>query len=279
MKTKNLIILLLIVSASSALAQTAKVITYNIRYDNSTDSLNPNSWANRKLHVCDLLRFHEPDIFGLQEALYNQVTDISLQLLRYDHVGVGQMDGRGLGEYAPIYYDSRRFQLKDHGWFWLSERPNIPSRGWDAGGNKICTYVLLEDYDKRRSVWVFNTQIDQIGLKAQANSVKLIMQKIDSLNTKNDPVILMGDFNMTPDAKPIERIENNFYDSRKVTEQAPYGPEGTYNGFDIDSDLKTRLDYLFVKGKIEVKKYGVLTDMYDHQFPSDHFPVLIEVEL
>lgn len=277
MKTKNLLILLLIGFSTSLNAQITRVMTYNIRYDSKTDTAN--TWANRKMHVCDLLRFHEPDIFGLQEAFYNQVTDVSLQLPRYDHIGVGQADGRARGEYTPIFYDSRKFQLKDQGWFWLSEMPNIPSRGWDAASNKICTYVLLEDYDKHRSVWVFNTQLDQIGLEAQANSVKLIMQKIDSLNTKKYPVILMGDFNITPDAKPIARLESVYYDCSKVTEQAPYGPEGTYNGFDMDSDLKKRIDYLFVKGRIEVKKYGVLTDTYNHRYPSDHLPVLIEVIL
>ena len=277
MNLKNLVILLLIVSWSSSSAQTVRIITYNIRYNDNKDDVN--SWSNRKMHVCNLLRFHEPDIFGLQEAFYKQLTDVSLQLPRYDHVGVGQMDGRVLGEYAPIFYDSRKFQLKKQGWFWLSETPNIPSRGWEAASNHICTYVWLEDYDKRRSFWIFNTQLDQISLEAQANSVKLIMQKIDSLNTKNDPVILMGDFNMTPDTKPIERLENVFFDSRKVTQEAPYGPVGTHSGFNIDNDLKKRLDYFFVQGKIEVKKYGVLTDSYDHRYPSDHLPVLIEVEL
>ena len=277
MKSSILFILLLFISTVASYSQTAKVVTYNIRYNNKGDSIN--AWPNRKYHVTDLLRFHEADIIGVQEALYDQVTDISLQLPGFDQVGVGRDDGRARGEYSPIFYDSRKYQLKDHGWFWLSETPAVPSRGWDAACNRICTYVLLENYDKRKSVWVFNTHLDHIGLEARANSIRLIMQKIDSLNTRKVPVILMGDFNMTPDAKPIERLESVYYDSKKVSEQAPYGPEGTYNGFDINSELKQRIDYIFVKGKIEVKKYGVLTDSYDHRYPSDHLPVLIEVEL
>ena len=276
MKITILLVMMLLSTISTAFSQTAKVITYNIRYNNAGDGIN--AWPNRKYQVTDLLRFHEADIIGLQEALYDQVTDISLQMPGFDQIGVGRDDGKAAGEYSPIFYNSRKYQLKDHGWFWLSETPNVPSMGWDAACKRICTYALLEDYDKRKSVWVFNTHFDHVGEEARINSAKLILQKIDSLNTKNDPVILMGDFNLTPDTKPIEQIETKLTDSKKITAQVPYGPEGTFNGFDFNSELKERIDYIFVKGKIGVKKYGVLTDSNDHRYPSDHLPVLVEIE-
>ncbi len=89
----------------------------------------------------------------------------------------------------------------------------------------------------------------------------------------------MGDFNLTPESAPIARLETQLADSKKVSAQAPYGPEGTYNGFNFNSELKNRIDYIFIKGKIEVMKYGVLTDSYEQRYPSDHLPVLVEVAL
>lgn len=275
MRTSIVLIMILLSATNSIFAQTAKVVTYNIRYANEGDGVN--AWSNRKLLVTDMLRFHEADIIGLQEALYEQVTDISLQLPGFDQIGVGREDGKAEGEYSPIFYNSRKYQLKDHGWFWLSETPEVPSMGWDAACKRICTYAWFEDYDKRKTFWVFNTHFDHVGDEARLNSARLILQKIDSLNTKNDPVILMGDFNLTPEAAPISRLETQFFDSKKVSAQAPYGPEGTYNAFDFNSELKNRIDYIFVKGKIEVLKYGVLTDSYEQRYPSDHLPVLIEV--
>lgn len=275
MRTSIFLIMILLSATNSIFAQTANVVTYNIRYANEGDGVN--AWSNRKLLVTDLLRFHEADIIGLQEAIYEQVTDISLQLPGFDQIGVGREDGKAEGEYSPIFYNSRKYQLKDHGWFWLSETPEVPSMGWDAACKRICTYAWFEDYDKRKTFWVFNTHFDHVGDEARLNSTRLILQKIDSLNTKNDPVILMGDFNLTPEAAPISRLETQFFDSKKVSAQAPYGPEGTYNAFDFNSELKNRIDYIFVKGKIEVLKYGVLTDSYEQRYPSDHLPVLIEV--
>lgn len=271
-----LLIMTILLTTGSAFSQTHKVVSYNIRYNNPDDG--ENAWSNRKFQVTDLLRFHEADIIGMQEVLYDQLTDISLQLPGFDQVGVGREDGKAGGEYSPIFYDSRKYQLKNHGWFWLSETPGKPTMGWDAACKRICTYALFEDYDKRKNFWVFNTHFDHVGDEARINSARLIMQKIDSLNTKDDPVILMGDFNLTPETKPIERIETQFFDTRKVSAQAPYGPVGTYNGFNFNSELKNRIDYVFVKGKVNVQKYGVLTDSYENRYPSDHLPVLVEIE-
>lgn len=271
-----LLAMTILLTIGSAFSQTHKVVSYNIRYNNPDDG--ENAWSNRKFLVTDLLRFHEADIIGMQEVLYDQLTDISLQLPAFDQVGVGREDGKARGEYSPIFYNSRKYQLKNHGWFWLSETPEIPSMGWDAACKRICTYALFEDYDKRKNFWVFNTHFDHVGDEARINSARLILQKIDSLNSKDDPVILMGDFNLTPETKPIERIETQFLDSRKVSAQVPYGPTGTFNGFDFNSELKNRIDYIFVKGKLTVQKYGVLTDSYEKRYPSDHLPVLVEIE-
>jgi endonuclease/exonuclease/phosphatase family metal-dependent hydrolase len=277
MKITSLLMMILLTTATStAFSQTAKVVTYNIRLNTPDDG--ENAWPNRKHLVTNLLRFHEADIIGMQEVLYDQLTDISLQMPGFDQVGVGRENGKAGGEYSPIFYDSRKYQLKSHGWFWLSETPEKPSMGWDAAFKRICTYALFEDYDKRKNFWVFNTHFDHVGDEARINSARLILQKIDSLNTKDDPVILMGDFNLTPETKPIERIETQFFDSKKVSAQAPYGPEGTYNGFNFNSELKNRIDYIFVKGKLNVQKYGVLTDSYEKRYPSDHLPVLVEIE-
>jgi len=274
---KNVFLLMtILLTATSAISQTHKVVSYNIRFNNPDDG--ENAWENRKFLVTDLLRFHEADIIGMQEVLYDQLTDISLQLPAFDQIGVGREDGKAGGEYSPIFYNSRKYQLKNHGWFWLSETPEKPSMGWDAACKRICTYALFEDYEKRENFWVFNTHFDHVGDEARINSARLILQKIDSLNTKDDPVILTGDFNLTPETKPIERIETQFFDSRKVSAQTPYGPEGTFNGFNFNSELKNRIDYIFVKGKLNVEKYGVLTDSYENRYPSDHLPVLVEIE-
>ncbi len=52
-----------------------KVITFNIRYDNSSDGVN--RWDNRKEMIVGFLSRESPDIIGLQEVLAHQLEYIS----------------------------------------------------------------------------------------------------------------------------------------------------------------------------------------------------------
>lgn len=54
---------------TEAFAQSVKemrVMTYNIRYKNTIDSIN--GWDYRKDNVAGLIQYHQADIVGLQEA-------------------------------------------------------------------------------------------------------------------------------------------------------------------------------------------------------------------
>jgi endonuclease/exonuclease/phosphatase family metal-dependent hydrolase len=276
MNKKTFLFLMLVLMTFAVQAVDLKVMTWNIRYNNPGDG--ENAWPLRKGHVTELIRFHAPDIIGMQEALLGQVNDIASQLPGYDWVGVGRDNGINAGEYAPIFYDSRRFQLKEQGWFWLSETPVVPSRGWDAALPRICTYIKLETYDSRRNFWVFNTHFDHVGDEARRQAARLIFDKIKELNEDKLPVILTGDFNLEPDTDPMKWLMRKMYDTRKLSEAEPYGPTGTFNGFDFNSPLDKRIDYIFVNRKVDgVRKYGVLTDSYDRKYPSDHLPVYVEL--
>lgn len=252
-----------------------KIITYNVRVD--IPQAGDLSWNARKTEVIELLQFYEADIFCLQEALLSQVNDIAAYMPGYDWVGVGRDNGVTLGEYTPIFYNSQKYQLKEQGWFWLSENPDSPGMGWDASYQRICTYVLLEDYDTHDNFWVFNTHLDNNGEVARRESAYLILDKIQELTKRKDPVVLTGDFNATPEMEPIKIILQSMDDSRDRSVLSPYGPEGTFNDFDIDSELDRRIDYIFVNKNIVVNKYGVIPDTYDRNYPSDHLPVYVEI--
>lgn len=274
---KQLFFSLLFFASVQIMAQNIHVITYNIRYNNSGDGVN--AWPNRSKDVAALLDFHKADVFGLQEALIGQIEDIQKQLPDMKWIGVGRDDGKKAGEFSPVFYNSKKFKDIKSGWFWLSETPNKPGLGWDAACNRICTWVLLEADKKDQRFLFLNTHFDHMGTKARVESAKLILKKIKELNTEKLPVILTGDFNLTPEQEPISVITKELKDSRTVSKDAPYGPSGTFNGFKFDSPLKERIDYIFVNELVEVKQYGVLTDSKDLRYPSDHLPVFVTVEL
>ena len=268
--------LFLITISLTSSAQTLKVITYNIRLDIASDG--ENSWPLRKEYFTAQLKFYEPDIFGIQEALPNQVTDISNKLPAYSFIGVGR-DGIGKGESSNIFYKKDRINLKTQGTFWLSETPDTISKGWDAALNRVCTYGLFQDKKSKKFFWVFNTHLDHVGEVARTKSIQLILSKIAALNTGKYPVILTGDFNSEPDTDRIIMLKKEMIDCRDVSEQPPFGPSGTFNAFKHNEPVTRLIDYIFIsKGKkLLVKKYAVLSDSKDLKYPSDHLPVFVEL--
>lgn len=259
-------------------AQNLKLVTYNIRLDLESDG--ENKWSNRKDFWASQINFYEPDVFGIQEALPHQVTDIASALPGYSYVGIGR-DGIGKGESSNIFFKKDRFKMVQEKTFWLSETPEKISKGWDAALNRVCTYVLLKDNKTKKSFWVFNAHLDHIGELARTNAIQLILSKIKEVNTKKLPVFVIGDFNTEPNEQRITDLKKQMDDSYDITKQKPFGPNGTFNAFQYFEPVKKRIDYIFLSknNPFKVVKYAVLTDSKNLKFPSDHFPVLVEIQL
>jgi endonuclease/exonuclease/phosphatase family metal-dependent hydrolase len=252
------------------------VITYNIRLNTPSDK--ENAWPNRREDVIRLLKTSKADLFSVQEALYDQVMNLKEGMTGFDYVGVGRDDGNINGEFSAIYYDSGRFELMESGTFWLSQTPQIPSKSWDAALNRICTWARLKEKENHRTFYVFNTHFDHKGVQARKKSAELILKKIVEIADRKDPVLLTGDFNLTPKEKPLELIRQKLKDSRQVSKTVPRGPVGTFNGWDTKSVPENRIDYIFVNKLFVVNNYSTLTDSREGRYFSDHFPVLTELQ-
>ena len=235
-------------------AQQMNIVSFNIRFNTPNDG--ENAWPNRTEMASSLLNFHEADIFGLQEALIGQINDIQNNLPDYEWFGVGRDDGIEAGEFSPIFFNSKKFILLEKGNFWLSENCEKPGLGWDAACNRIVTWGKFKSKVTGKQFLVLNTHFDHIGVEARKNSAILIRNKIEEMTyNKNLPVILTGDFNLTPDQEPISLLKKYLTDSRDVSDQPPYGPVGTFTGFDIGADLSSRrIDYIFIQGGIKVSE-------------------------
>ena len=160
-------------------AQNLKLMTYNIRLDVMSDG--ENNWTNRKDFFTAQIQFYEPDLLGVQEAKPNQVIDIAQALSQYDYIGIGR-EGEGKGESSNIFYKKDRFKVMQSGTFWLSETPEVISKGWDAAFNRVCTYGLFKDLKTNQTFWMFNTHLDHIGEVARTKGILLILSKMQTLN-------------------------------------------------------------------------------------------------
>ncbi len=273
---RNLLVIFFILVNLQLLAQQMNVVSYNIRFNNPGDGVN--AWPNRIEMVTGLLKFHEADIFGLQEALHGQIIDIAERMPGFKWFGTGRDDGKQGGEYSPIFYNAQKYELIESGQFWLSETPDVPSKGWDAALPRICTWGKFWTRENGRLFFLFNTHFDHIGDTARARSAILIQEMIEKLTAgQNIPVILTGDFNLTPETLPVVLMKRKMSDAYDITALPPYGPVGTFNAFRRNHPLDRRIDYIFVNERIKIHKYGALTDQWDDRYPSDHLPVLVKL--
>ncbi|MBT8106904.1 MAG: endonuclease/exonuclease/phosphatase family protein [Gammaproteobacteria bacterium] len=258
-------------------------MTYNIRLDTANDGAN--AWDFRKKGLVDQIRFHEPNVLGIQEGLYHQVEYLDASLPDYSYVGVGRDDGEKGGEFSAIFYDTRRLERLEHGTFWLSESPEQVSIGWDAALERICTYAAFKDLTSLQTFWVFNTHFDHEGVVAREESAVLIIAQIDRINVQGHPYLLMGDFNSVPGSAPILAIMARMNDAREEASLVAFGPRGTVRfrpdetagRFGTDQPVTRRVDYIFTsKGNWNILKHAVLTDSINLKYYSDHLPVLVE---
>lgn len=264
---------------------TLTVMTFNIRYGTANDG--ENNWANRKEMVCDVLRRHDPDIVGLQEALRFQIDDIRAALPEYAEIGCGRDDGKTKGEYSGILYRKDRLDVTDSDTFWLSDTPETcGSITWGNACTRLCTWGRFTRKNGGRPFYFFNTHLDHVSQFSRDKSAILLARRIRD-RAHADPVIVTGDFN-TGERNPVVRY-------LKGEQESPVGGNGlaknptilvdtfrvlhpdaqqvgTFHSFKGDVS-REKIDYIFAQPGVEVLRAEILRDSKDNRYPSDHYPV------
>ncbi|MCX6149668.1 MAG: endonuclease/exonuclease/phosphatase family protein [Ignavibacteriales bacterium] len=278
------ILFIFIIISASVFPQPIRVMTFNIRLDSPDDG--ENIWKNRKANLTSMIEFYKADLVGLQEAQKHQIDFIMKSLPGYGWFGVGRDDGKEKGEFTAILFRKDRFDTLETSTFWCSNTPEHPGLGWDAAYQRITTLGKFKDKLTDKAFYLFNTHLDNEGTIARFESAKLIKKKMQIL-CSNYPIILTGDFNSTPDSEPYQIIVSTsdidtslkLVDSHSVTKGKPFGPSGTFTGFDLNAKPKEPIDFIFVRKGITVLSHGTLSDSFDGYLPSDHYPVLAEIIL
>lgn len=291
-----------------------RVITHNIRYDADPPSEGEEPWSERKQLLLNQLLYHtnnQESFIFLQEVLHNQLTDVLSGLnpratdsgpdSEWAYIGVGRDDGDEEGEYAPILYRPETWKLQDWETVWLSETPDVPSKGWDAAAIRIVTIGRFEHRETKTKVLALNTHFDHRGPQARLEGAKLILRRIEehlSGNPSYSTVILGGDFNSEEDDAAYQTLtasNSTLEDSQNlVAPEKRYGNENTFTGF--AGERAKRIDYILLGPSSSsqdsmqssqqsttnwsIEGYGVLSNRFeDGVFISDHRAVVVDVEL
>jgi endonuclease/exonuclease/phosphatase family metal-dependent hydrolase len=259
-------------------SESIKVMTYNIRCGFCEDSSSVNNWSKRKYLVAYLIKNHKPDLIGLQEAEMFQVKELIEMLDEYDWYGVSREDGKEGGESTAILYRKARFSPEQKQTLWLSETPEIVSKGWDAAFKRTVTITKLTDILTSRELYYFNTHLDHIGEAARTESSIMIVKEISKYSNEY-PIILSGDFNYRSSSDGYKIITNKIFDTKLISKTESDGGNITFNGFGKDIKPDNKIDFIFVNDKVEILNHIVDTTTFNGLYPSDHYPVITEIKL
>jgi endonuclease/exonuclease/phosphatase family metal-dependent hydrolase len=272
------LLMLLMAFGLWGVTQQLRIATFNLRFDNPRDT--GNLWVDRAPVVANLIRYHDFDVFGTQEAFKSQLSDIQKTLPQYAYSGAGRDDGKEKGEHSAIFYKAEKFTLLKKGDFWLSETPEKPSMGWDGKCcHRICSWVYLQDKKTKKKFYLFNAHFDHEGVKARNESSKLVLQKIKEI-ARNEPVVFTGDLNGDHNSDWYKAIATSA--SLKDTYSQvkyPYANNTSFNAFGKQLAGNAIIDHVFTTHHFKVNRWGLLTDSYHGKYPSDHFPVLVDLVL
>lgn len=277
MKKYVLSVLLLALTTSAFADNAVTVMSYNIRCGSCEAAENINNWKKRKYLVAHLIKMHNPDVIGLQEAELNQVEDLVEMLDDYSWMGVGRDDGKDKGETTAILFRTARLSLQGQQTLWLSQTPLQPSRGWDATYRRTLSIAKLLDAQSKQFLYVFNTHLDNEGEIARQEGAKLLLSEIAKIDAAS-PFVVTGDFNFTTSAKGYEIITQTLADAEKISATPAIGGGKTFNGFGENKVSDNKIDFVFVKKAMKVQSHKVDATIYNNIYPSDHYPVIVTVD-
>ena len=251
------------------------VISFNIRVDNAADGTNV--WRNRRDAVVTMIERERPMLLGLQEAQPHQITYLSEHCPDYAWYGLGRDTGKvppatdsyAAEETMASFWRTAELELLDKGTFWLSETPDQVSKGWDASYRRTCTWAGFRHKKSGQTCYFFNTHLDNDGKVAREESIKLLVSRMKTINSKRRVSFLTADFNSNVTDACFAPLHVYMRDARANAAVSDDYP--SWNGYGASTG---RLDHVFFSGdNCTAREFRTLRGDYGVPYISDHYPV------
>lgn len=242
-----------------------------------TDSL------QRAERFADYIKIVNPDSIGTQEINSYWTDELKELMPGYDFYAVqrgGDSEEKN-SEANAVFWLADRYTALETNTFWLSETPEVESKytyvdengeTQEAGCNRICSYVVLQNNETKDMYIHMNTHLDNSSEQARVFGANVILNKIEELKAQYGDsvnVILTGDFNETDDGeayKCISRVLNDCTDENKQ--------QATYQEWGYRQTGDKPIDFIFTSG--DGKNYNVLNDL-SLGYVSDHYGIYSEI--
>ena len=207
----------------------------------------------------------------------HQVAQLEELLPEYRSFGVGRKANL-TGEGMVVFYKPSSIQPLETETFWLSETPDVPgSRSWGEGWIRCLAWGRFFHMESGRTFYFFNTHFDTKGEGVRLIEAQLIAEQVAAI-TGDSPLFLVADFNSPGGESPTWKFfkEKGFKGARDIALSDPKGSFGTWCGFKAPVEHSKRIDWILLKGNIQINGFETINHHRNRRYPSDHFPIIAE---
>ena len=261
-----------------------KVMSFNAKVDDRSGTVT--DWNHRRDGAVAMIKENGPDLIGLQEGQAHEITYLAKNLTDYRWYGLGRdtgevpatTDSYSREESMAIFYNAKVLKMEESGTFWLSETPEKISFGWDADYRRTCTWARFTIIETGKTIFFFNTHLDNKGATARQESIKLIVSKMASINPNGNPSFLTADFNSATTSAIFEPLKAVMHDARTTAPSTD--SHNTFHNYESAAG-KSTIDHVWYGGttNIALKYHTVIEKYAGIQYVSDHYPVYGEFQV
>ncbi len=242
------------------------VVSVNIRYDEPQDI--QHCWNNRKDFLTRCVLDYHPDLLATQEGRQPQLRDFAARLTGLRCVDAHRQWDASL-MYPCIFYNPETLTLRDAGDIWLSRSPAVAgSSSFDSMYPRLCTWAQFDN-----DLLAVNVHLDHQSAETREGQIGVLLQQVSALGSQG-PMLLMGDFNESPDGKVRSLINRSLPNLRDAWQELEHDEEPSHHNFLDAIDYASRIDWILSDAALRAQEISLDKSCTDQGiFPSDHYPL------
>ncbi len=267
----------------SPAAGTLRVASYNVHYIRLGAETGPWSrgdWRRRRAPLAAAVAATRADVVAFQEMeSFRRGSDGSVNLARdwilaelpaFAAAATG--DWRRFPSTQPIFYRRERLEMLDQGWFFFSETPGvIYSRTFDGSWPAFASWARFRDRETSRRFRVVNVHFDAFSRLNRRRSAELVIERIGAWMAAGETVILAGDLNAIDGMVPHDILERGGL--------VFAGVRGATYHLNRGLNLFGAIDHIAYSGATRAAPPMVLRRRFGGEWPTDHYPVAVDLRL
>lgn len=252
------------------------VMSCNIRYSRAEDG--PNNWPLRRDLALRVILSRRPDVVCFQEMTAEQHRFLCAGMAGFASVRCAD-EPAGDEPVNAIFYRSGLLEPVSVGAYWLSRTPHVPgTKSWASACVRMVTWARFRRGEAGSELRIINTHLDHVSQRARVRQASMIARDCAAYPPEY-PQVLTGDFNCDHRNPAVRGLmASGFRDTYQLVHGTadPFPTFHAFQGRDFASP-DGKIDWVMVRGRLEVSAAEVVTNNEAGRYPSDHFFVTADV--